>query len=372
MKNIGFFKIDITTISGGERVATNLLNELIKRDQTNKYYYISLNKTNKKPFFKLDNKIFIKYLNKNNIRMRYYFFVATFKLVKFLKKEKISILIGIGMGTPLISSICKFFIKDLKIISCEHSNLNNEINNDKFQKLNQYMASKFSDKIITLTKKDKINYIKKFNMSENKIDFIYNFIDDSLLNLKNEYNINSKKIITVGRFDKVKGYDRLVKIAEKVLEKNKDWEWNIYGDGDEFENIKSLIKENNLENQLILKGKSDNIYEIYKEYSFYVMTSYYEGLPMVLLEAKANSLPLISFDIETGPSEIIRHNIDGYLIENGNLNQMIEKINYLIENQNIRKNFSSKSKENLEKFEKNKIISQWISIIQKLGDKNEK
>lgn len=369
MKNIAFFKIDITTASGGERVATNILNTLVNQDAECRYFYISINKTNKKLFFHLDNKILLYYLNKNNIRMRYYFFITLFKLIRHIKKENIHVLLGIGMGTPLISCISKIFVKDLKVISCEHSNLNNRVNNDFFQKINQYIASKFSDKIITLTEKDKNNYIEKFKLQEDKIDYIYNFIDDNLLNLKNKYDINSKKIITVGRFDKVKGYDRLVKIAKEVLEKNLNWEWHIYGDGEEFENIKTLIKENKLENKLILKGKVDNIYELYKEYSFYVMTSYYEGLPMVLLEAKANGLPLISFDIDTGPSEIIRNEIDGYLIENNNMEKMIEKVELLIKNPSIRNEFSNKSKENLNKFEKNKIMEQWINLIENLEDK---
>ena len=286
-----------------------------------------------------------------------------FNYINIILKNNIDIILNIGVGGIAISFVSKLFNK--KIISCEHSNLKN-LNDNSSKRKCQFLITKFSNKIITLTEKDKINYIRKFNLSENRVDYIYNFIDDMLLNLKGGYNINSKKIITVGRFDKVKGYDRLVKIAQKVLEENKDWKWHIYGDGEEFENINSLIKENQLEERLILKGKVDNIYELYKEYSFYVMTSYYEGLPMVLLEAKANNLPLVSFDIETGPSEIIRNGIDGYLIENNNLKQMIEKIDYLIKNENIRKKFSDKSKENLNKFEKDKIVNQWIDLIENI------
>lgn len=363
MNNIAFLKIDITTIGGGERVGANLINEFVKENIADKYFYISINKKRKESFFDLNDKISIKYLNKNNIRMRYYFFIASFKLIRYIKKEKINILINIGMGTGIISCICKIFIKNLKVISCEHSNLNNKVNNTISQKFSQYIASKFSNKIITLTEKDKKNYINKFNLSEDKVDYIYNFIDDNLLNLKNEYDINSTKIITVGRFDKVKGYDRLVKIAKKVLEKNPDWEWHIYGNGEEFKNIETLIKENQLENKLILKGETSNIYKLYKEYSFYVMTSYYEGFGMVLIEAKANYLPIVSFNCPTGPEEIIKDEIDGYLIENNNINQMVKKINFLIENTDVRKNFSNRSKINLDKFKKEIIMKKWKKLI---------
>lgn len=362
MVKICIVKEDITQKGGSERVACLLMNEL------SKYFEIvcvSIKKANEKPAYFLDCKIKVEYLSLSQKRIRYQIFGLFFKYISFIFHNKIDIVLNIGVGGIAVSFITKLIKNKIKIISCEHSNLKN-LNDNASKRKCQFLITKFSDKIITLTKKDKINYIQKFNLSENRVDYIYNFIDEKLLNLKNEYNIDSKKIITVGRFDKVKGYDRLVRIAKKVLEKNKDWEWHIYGDGEEFENINFLIKENQLEEKLILKGKVDNIYELYKEYSFYVMTSYYEGLPMVLLEAKANNLPLVSFDIETGPSEIIRNGVDGYLIENNNLEQMIEKIDYLIKNENVRKKFSDKSKENLDKFEKNKIINQWIELIENI------
>lgn len=349
---------------GGERVASQLMNEL-SRD--NDVLCLIPKNTNKRLAYVLDKNIKIEILSSSQKNLKYNPLKLIFlilKVYKLLSKNQINIIINVGSIGVIFSYFISIFT-DIKIIYAEQSNLNNKINNNFSQKLCQFFATKFN-KIITLTEKDKINYIQKFNLSETKVDYIYNFIDDELLNLKNEYNLDSKKIITVGRFDKVKGYDRLVKIAKKVLEKNKDWEWHIYGDGEEFKNIETLIKEKQLENKLILKGKVDNIYELYKEYSFYVMTSYYEGLPMVLLEAKANNLPLISFDIETGPSEIIRNEIDGYLIENNNLEQMTEKINYLIKNENIREKFSDRSKENLDKFKKDKIINQWLNLIENI------
>lgn len=361
MKKICIVKEDITQKGGSERIACLLMNELSNKFEV---YCISIKKANDIPAYPLNSKIKIKYLSSSSKRIRYQLVKLLFKYINIVLKNKIDIILNIGVGGIAISFISKLF--NNKIISCEHSNLKN-LNDNLSKRKCQFLTAIFSNKVITLTEKDRINYIQKFNLSEDRVDYIYNFIDDELLNLKNKYNINSKKIITVGRFDKVKGYDRLVKIAKKVLEKNKDWEWHIYGNGEEFKNIKTLIKENQLEDRLILKGKVDNIYELYKEYSFYVMTSYYEGLPMVLLEAKANNLPLISFDIETGPSEIIRNGVDGYLIENNNLEEIEEKINYLIVNKNIRKEFSDRSKENLDKFEKNKIINRWLEIINGLN-----
>ena len=96
------------------------------------------------------------------------------------------------------------------------------------------------------------------------------------------------------------------------------------------------------------------------------MTSRYEGLPMVLLEAKANKLPIVSFDCETGPSEIVRNDIDGYLVESGNVEALAEKIMLLIERADIRKRFSEHSQENLGKFSKSEIMKQWYALIESM------
>lgn len=362
MKKIHILVENLSIKRGSERIACLLMNELSSRYEI---YCISLRGDKEKLAYFLDSKINIYFLSSSLKRIRYSFIFWIYKYLFYIFKYKPKIILNVGLSPILISVFAKFVFLNVKIISWEHTALKNAFSNKIKEKIRK-IALVFSNKIVVLTKKDKENYQKKYINYQKKIKYIYNFIDENLLELNKIYDIKSKKIITVGSFDKVKGYDRLVKIAKKVLEKNKDWEWHIYGDGEEFENINFLIKENQLEEKLILKGKVDNIYELYKEYSFYVMTSYYEGLPMVLLEAKANNLPLVSFDIETGPSEIIRNGVDGYLIENNNLEQMIEKIDYLIKNENVRKKFSDKSKENLDKFEKNKIINQWIELIENI------
>lgn len=95
------------------------------------------------------------------------------------------------------------------------------------------------------------------------------------------------------------------------------------------------------------------------------MTSRYEGLPMVLLEAKANKLPIVSFDIDSGPSDIIRNNLDGYLIEPFDVEEMANKVNFLIESPEKRKIFSANSDVNLEKFSKKNIMNKWLNLINK-------
>lgn len=364
--NICFLKLDMTLKGGSERIASLLMNELIKK-KDNKIYSISISKKNYQCAYRLDEKIEEIYLTSDGRRQRYKYFKIVYKFRKILRDNKIDLILCIGMAGATVGILSKMGL-NVKIICCEHSNLLNFCDNGYQQKLAQWLSAKFADKVITLTEKDTLNYKKKFNIIPKRIEYIYNFIDDKLLNTKSNYNIESKKIMSVGRLAKVKGFDRLIEIAKIVFtdKRTLEWEWHIYGEGSEREGLERLIKKYNLENKVILKGNVENIYELYKEYSFYVMTSYFEGLPMVLLEAKANSLPIISFDINTGPSEIIRNNIDGYLIEGENIHIMSKKILELIIKKEIRLKFSLNAKENIYKFNKEEILKKWIQILEEI------
>lgn len=367
-KVIAILNMDSSKKTGGKRVAVNLSNAL---SNLYKLYYIDW-------YFEtiaypLNSSIEVKYLLNEKDKIRYDFYKLVMNLRNFIKDKSIDEIIVIGRYISLIA----FFavIKtNCKLTVCEHNSLKGYsiMCNTKKKKIYDILIRLcyriFSNKIVFLTENDAMKYKKSLLSRNKRIYTIYNWIDKDLMVDKERivYNQKSKKIITVGRIDYQKGYEYLVEIAKKVFEKHPDWEWHIYGSGtQDYENkIKELIKENKLENKLILKGIKDNIYDIYEEYSFFVMTSRFEGLPMVLLEAKAKKLPLISFDIETGPSEIIRNNIDGFLVKPFLINEMSNKINELIENPLLRQKFSNNSYGNIDKFKQENIIRDWKKLIE--------
>ena len=206
------------------------------------------------------------------------------------------------------------------------------------------------------------NYKRKFNVS-NKITYIYNPIIYS----NNEIcSIESTNIISVGRLSYEKGFDMLCEVAKNILTENTNWTWTILGDGPERLFLETKIKEYNLENRLILAGNVQNIEDYYKKSSIYVMTSRYEGLPMTLLEAKSFSLPIISFDCETGPSEIVKNNVNGFLIKNNNIRDMENNILKLMKDIELRKNFQINSQIDLEKFNLEEVTLKWIKILNDL------
>ena len=177
--------------------------------------------------------------------------------------------------------------------------------------------------------------------------------------------MESKVIISVGHIRKIKNFIVIPDIAKKVFEKHSDWCWKIYGTmkGEEYEKLELKIKQYGLQDKIIFMGRCEDMNVEYQKASMYVLTSLQEGLPMVLLEAKSNKLPLVSFDIETGPSEIIRDGINGYLIPSYDISKMTESICCLIADNELRESFSDNAGLDLEKFSSERIIGQWNDLI---------
>ena len=366
MKKIALVKWILNDYGGGERVAISLANELTKKYEV---HLIGITTKQSDLFFKINSQV--KYSNFFDHRVR--LSKNLLKISKMLKNyfvdNEIDVAFGIGISANIFLSLAGIGIST-KIVLCDHTNSITD-NREFSQKIQRYIGTKLADKIITLTQEDCQNYIKKYGIAEEIIDYIYNW-KENIPSDTLSYNKESTKIVTVGRFDYQKGYDYLVQVAKKVLSEKSGWSWEIYGSGnqDEVDKIRDLINENDLQDRLVIKGLEKNQDVIYGDKGIYVMTSRYEGLPLVLLEAQQYNLPIVSFRCPTGPSEIVEDGVNGFLIDCYDVYQMSEKLLELMKNDDLRQSFSEHAKDNMDKFDKNKILNQWIYLIEEIGADN--
>lgn len=357
MKKICFVDYDMAVTGGAEQVTASLANEFCKKYEV---YIYSINDT-ANIAYDLDKRIHYYKELKGVTRLRQ-MAVGVFKpFCKLIKKEKIDTVIMMGNYPALIVSACSFFTK-AKYIYCDHGALMNQWHQKDITMI-RFWNSIIANKVVTLTEQTKEDYIRKFHLKKSKVQCIYNWIDPKLLQINSLYNVESKKILTVGRFGKEKGYDLLLEVAKKVLPEHKDWQWHLYGTGETFGNTKKEISRAGLEKQLVLKGNVKDVYKLFKEYAFFVLTSYREGLPLVLLEASACGLPMVSFDVMTGPNEIVSDGVNGHLIKPYDCEQMAKCINELIDDQESRIKLSEGTNSCLEKFSYNRIMKEWEDLL---------
>ena len=177
-------------------------------------------------------------------------------------------------------------------------------------------------------------------------------------------NLNSKKVIAVGRHVYEKGFDRLLKIWKKNSEKYPDWTLDIYGSSDSENSLQKLASQLEITNNVFFHEPTISITEKYLESSIYLMTSRYEGFGMVLIEAMACGLPVIAYDCPVGPKAIVLNNSNGFLVENGNDTDFLNKLNLLISDTNLRSKLGIKAKESSSKYDIDFVMNQWRDLFE--------
>ena len=137
----------------------------------------------------------------------------------------------------------------------------------------------------------------------------------------------------------------------------------IIGEGAERANLEKQINYYGMDKSILLPGRVGNIGEWYNIADLFVLTSEFEGFPNALIEAMSYGVPAVSYDCETGPSDIIRHDIDGILVSNGDMLALKNSLKKLMYDDKLRKRYSEKSIEVRERFSLNEVIKKWEDAL---------
>ena len=214
------------------------------------------------------------------------------------------------------------------------------------------------DRFVVLTEKDKEAWVELNNVCviPNPLSFTSTRHSD----------LSEKRIIAVGRYCHEKGYDLLLKAWGIVQNRTTDWRLEIFGEGDRTQ-YEEMVDTLNLDrHRCILNGRSSKIQDEFLNSSLSVCSSKFEGFGLVITEAMACGLPVVSFDCPWGPRAIISDGEDGILVENGNVDKLAETIVLMIQNPERRKAMADKAIENVQRFRIDQIAGQWKSLFESL------
>lgn len=359
-RHIIFLVHDIHFGGGGERVVTNMANYFTINLACD-VEIISIGLPKGHPVFPIDESVKIKYLNVDqDISNPVSNIISKFKSLNRLrvylnnKREK-SIILGIGTYPNILLSLITnpALIK----IGCEHNSFNSV--NILWASLRK-LGYKRLDATISLTEKD----FEDLNKISKKCFVIPNA--RTFLPLSNTSDHNNKRLLAIGRLSYQKGYDYLLDLFEQLSKNIPDWDLRIIGDGPLKNWLTTEITKRNLQNRISLVESSENIADEYLNSSIYLMTSRYEGLPMVLLEAQAFGLPVISFNCDTGPRDIVINGVNGFLIEPFDVDTMVIQTKNLIKDKALRNHFSNNALLSSDRFAAEKIYSKWDHVFNEL------
>ena len=175
---------------------------------------------------------------------------------------------------------------------------------------------------------------------------------------------SAKRVIAVGRLDYQKSFDRLILVWEKVHEHMPDWRLDIFGQGEWKEMLQGMIDERGLQDCMKLNGPTQNIGKEYSESSMIVMSSHYEGFPMVMIEAMACGLPAVCFDFKCGPRDIIGEGENGLIVPDGDIEGLAEAIVRLMKEETLRKRMGENAKRVVETYSEERVMGQWINLYE--------
>ena len=184
-------------------------------------------------------------------------------------------------------------------------------------------------------------------------------------------DVSAKRVIAVGRLDYQKGFDRLIQAWEIVYKSGKynDWRLDIFGQGEWKEMLQGMIDERGLNSSAFINKPTKNIGEEYADSAMLVMSSNYEGFPMVMIEAMACGLPVVAFDFKCGPKDIISDGENGLIIQNGDIMALAEGMMKLMEDTGNRKRMSMNARKIVDTYSEKAVMDKWIGLFNNLTAK---
>lgn len=191
-------------------------------------------------------------------------------------------------------------------------------------------------------------------------------IPNAAMHVSDAYSdVMNKRVIAVGRLDYQKGFDRLIQAWELVQHTGKftGWKLDIFGQGEWQEMLQQMIDKAELQNTVCLNRPTKQIGEEYVKSDMLVMSSNYEGFPMVMIEAMACGLPVVSFDYKCGPKDIIQTGINGLLVPNGDIQALADAMMKVMEDEAYRKMLSLNARKVVDTYSEQAVMAQWIRLF---------
>ena len=172
------------------------------------------------------------------------------------------------------------------------------------------------------------------------------------------------RLVAMGRLSPEKGFDILIDAFASLTDRHPNWTLVIFGDGPLQGALQQQIAGLDLEARVHLPGWTDDRMAEFSRADLFVMSSHYEGFPNALLDAMASGLPAVSFDCPSGPAEIIRHNVDGLLVESENVTALADALNQLMADDSRRSDYGVRATDVVHRFSAERFYARWEAVFE--------
>jgi glycosyltransferase involved in cell wall biosynthesis len=357
MKRVCFLIGDISRTGGTERVTVVIANALVHCGFDVSIISVS---NGLRANFQLDPKVTLFSLHMQSYSANLSDFRILFRLRKILLHRKFNVMIG-------SDTILSFYIIPAalgtitKVISWEHFHYFINVG-DIFQRIRREvgrrMAVMFSDVVVTLTDRDRQQYLKQLTCRSPLISIP----NPRTIAHERRSFLNSKVVMAAGRLVSEKGFNLLLAAWALVKPFDMGWRLRIVGSGPDELLLKSQAQALKVLEFVDFIPHSDDIGRQYETASIFVCSSLFEGFGLVLVEAKSFGLPIVSFDCDCGPSAIVRDGIDGVLVPKEDVDCLAISLRSLMDNEQLMQKYGQNAYDD-RRFDLENIVPAWEQII---------
>lgn len=371
-------------VGGSERVCVNLANEFVKKHEV---HIVVLNLENDVNSHLLDKRVKVHELGVS--RLRY----AAIPMISYIKKNKPKFMFVFGNEMAIIiNKLKKIKLVNTKVVVRVLNNVNislakednvSPVVENYLKAAQKQMAD--MDCVIAQCKAMGKMILEKKLVDEEQLKVIYNPVSGGLIEkvdalrtdafaksdtnqtedmklLLDKYGTPGNRLTFIGRVDPQKQPDQLIKTFALVLKAKPDVKLRIVGDGNLMEQTKALIEELGVGDSIVFDGIRKDMENVYANTDVVILSSQYEGMPNALIEAIGCGIPIVSYDCPIGPAEIIEDGVNGYLVEQDNIEQLAGKTVLALEQSWDRDIIKATCK----KFDVKNIAEKYIEIFEAL------
>lgn len=351
---IVFFIGNMSHPGGTERVLSVIANGLSRRG-----FSVSIISMwgGGETFFPVDERIPIYWVEKERQKegiagnLRY--------VAELLERKKPDFLVDVDIILACYSIFMKWRMPEMCWISWEHFNYYYHFErNNLLRKIVRRVVARYSDQLVVLTDEDK-GYYKKNLKLRCGLTRIYD-----PLPYEGSYHKEMEEhvIFAAGRLTEAKGFDLLIRSWAALESAYPQWKVLIAGEGDGRKELEKDVKASGLKRIKFIGNVSD-IESYYQKAAFFVFPSREEGFGMTLLEAMSFSLPVISYDCKAGPKEMVVDGKNGFLVEEGNVEDFTRKMELLMTDKKLRRTMGERAGKTEPKFDRENILDEWEALL---------
>lgn len=357
MPNIVFFIYNISAVGGTERVASVIINELAQRNYN--VHVLGLYGDPGQIFFPFEPNVRVTSLHIDDMKGVRKILYSQHRIRQFVNSNHIDTFVTVEsiMATYSVPSLA---FTGIRHVVWEHFNFKVSLG-IAARSFARQLALCFADRIVTLTARDIQFWEQGGWLRRAQLVHIPNpmFLEEQKVN-----ESPSKTVISVGRITFQKGFDLLADAWGGLpAELRKEWKLLIIGDGEDKPLLEKKITELGIGDSVELVGATKAVFSYFEKASVYCLSSRFEGLPMVLLEALAFHVPIVAFDCDTGPEELIENGQNGILVEAGNVKKLSYSLASLMENDDLRRRMRNYKSQKLHTLELGGIVEQWTRVL---------